>query len=101
MTGHPDTEFKRCAPGGFNVGLIGSTCTALPHPVPPATLAAACTVSPSTHGLNLLHFPASCEQYLWDTLGGSRCLSDNETTQVGLRDGRLEASYTRPLFGST
>ena len=27
---HPQVSFKRLVPGAFNVGFIGSTCTALP-----------------------------------------------------------------------
>jgi hypothetical protein len=29
-SGPPHLRFKRMDPGGFNTGLIGSTCTALP-----------------------------------------------------------------------
>jgi hypothetical protein len=32
---YPYFSFKRLVPSAFNVGLIGSTCTALPGAVPP------------------------------------------------------------------
>ena len=38
-SGSPHFSFKRLVPGGFNLGLIGSTCTALPM-APSASLSA-------------------------------------------------------------
>jgi len=54
-------SFKRLIPGAFNVGWIGSTCTALPHVVNltgPAPAAAAAAVA---QGLTLVPMSAQLE----------------------------------------
>jgi hypothetical protein len=66
-------SFSRLVPGGFNVGLIGSTCTALPLAASAAFffLSAARAALPRAidQGLTLVHFSAQRKHVLLDTLG--------------------------------
>jgi len=66
-----DFSFKRLVRGGFNMGLIGSTCTALPSAPPPAAIA------PSTR------------------------LQKQYTPIISRGRSRYRGAYTRPLFGLT
>jgi len=70
-------SFKSVDPGGFNMGLIGSTCTALPRsdsrsvsrsstPSVMYLMTVSGPVQSSKQGLTLVHFSAQRERFLWD-----------------------------------
>ena len=107
-SGLSHSGFKGSAPGAFNVGLIGSTCTALPR----ARRRARGTPPPArAQGLTLVHVSAQLKRILWDkgALGGClrgvqevpgvikeyqgvfRVYFVSETAQVEVRSGRVQA----------
>ena len=71
-------SFKSLIPGAFNVGLIGSSCTALPWLTPPVPIlmkaggTSCASASTATQGPTFVHYSVQLKRFWWDKgcLGG-------------------------------